>query len=398
MTDDLPPLLPEAPAPVPPPRFPDVPLEEGIVEAGPGGVPPLPEAGGDPERPKKPQPGFWLALLLCIAFVFFTQVPGGLVAAGIVFVAIMRDPRAAGPGGGSLDDLLKSPLYAWSLLIAMIIAEFLVVSVAWLVTRLMVGRDWPRQLALRRPGWAHLVLAVFSAPALALAADGCYRLLGTYLHVPSLSDLGLPGMEQAEQLSTRWPATLAVLLIGVAPALGEELWCRGFLGRGLVGRYGWLGVVAASFFFGLIHGDPRQGLMALVMGLWLHFSYLMTRSLLIPMVLHFLNNTLSILSARFVTDVPGLETNALQLPVYLWLSCGLLLAAVGWAMYRSRARLVGDDGGPPPWQPPFPGVAYPPPGSATRVAHPRPPLPMRLVVAAAFVVFVVYGFWVFATI
>jgi hypothetical protein len=42
-------------------------------------------------------------------------------------------------------------------------------------------------------------------------------------------------------------------------------------------------------------------------------------------------------------------------------------------LYASRARLVRVDGsGLPPWQPPFPGVAHPPPGSGTAVVHPWP--------------------------
>jgi hypothetical protein len=51
----------------------------------------------------------------------------------------------------------------------------------------------------------------------------------------------------------------------------------------------------------------------------------------------------------------------------------LLAAAVLWAFFASRARLVRVDGsGEPPWQPPFAGVAYPPPGSGTAVVRPWP--------------------------
>ena len=64
-----------------------------------------------------------------------------------------------------------------------------------------------------------------------------------------------------------WPWQFGVLVIGLGPGLSEELWCRGFLGRGLVEHYGViLGVLLTSFLFGLIHGDPHQGTMAMLMG------------------------------------------------------------------------------------------------------------------------------------
>ena len=45
---------------------------------------------------------------------------------------------------------------------------------------------------------------------------------------------------------------------------------------------------------------------------------------------------------------------------------------VALAFYKSRARLAPPPGGAEPaWQPHFPGVEYPPPGSDTRVVHPR---------------------------
>src|SRR5262249_4987012 len=212
-------------------------------------------------------------------------------------------------------------------------------------------------------------------PAIVVLANGVYALARRCL--PGLADLlgvPLPGMEEMVKEFGTWPVALSVLLIGAGPGLSEELWCRGFLGRGLVGRYGpVLGVLFTAFYFGLLHVDPRQGTMAAVMGVALHFVYLTTRSLWMPMLLHFLNNSLTVIGAHYGHGLEVLDKDPEKIPPDVYLAAGALFAAVAWALYRSRARLAAADGtDSPPWRPPFPGAAYPPPGSGTAVVRPRP--------------------------
>ena len=66
-----------------------------------------------------------------------------------------------------------------------------------------------------------------------------------------------------------------------------------------MGKYGaFWGVLMTSFFFGAIHGDPRQATYALCMGAVLHAIYLCSRSLVVPMLLHFSNNALAVALTR----------------------------------------------------------------------------------------------------
>jgi membrane protease YdiL (CAAX protease family) len=389
MTDELPPLLPEVPLSDagPPDR------DEHIRPAGPGDLPPA--WPGEIRQPRPPHPGFWWSLLWCIGFVLGTQVPGAMVFLVILVGASILSPSVAREiqQARGTEGLMATQIGSVAMMVTFFVTEILVIFVSWLVIRLVVGREWPRRLALRRPGWAHFVIVLAAFPALVLLGDGAYALF-KWLEVPSLGELlGVPDMEKMVSVFNQWPAALAVLVIGLGPGIGEELWCRGFLGRGLVGRYGWLGIVPTAFFFGLIHVDPRQGLMAMLMGLWLHFTYLTTRSLLVPMLLHFLNNSLSVVSSR-IPALAQAEQQAGTIPGYVYAAAGLLLLAAGWALYRSRARLQAEDGGPPLWRPAYPGVEYPPPDSSTRIVHPRPPLVAALAVAGTLVVFV--GSWVLA--
>jgi membrane protease YdiL (CAAX protease family) len=355
----------------------------------------LPAAAGPPARLRKPHPGFWWALLECLGFLLVTQVPGALVGLGLMLVVYLARPDLA-RGINKIGEFYDSWLGQLSLAVAFVITELLVVGVSWLVIRLVVGRDWPRVLGLRRPGGFHVLLVLVGFPAFVLLGNGAFVLLRHVLHVPSFSDLGVPGMEEMVQVFNSWPAAFAVLVVGLGPGVGEELWCRGFLGRGLVGRYGWFaGMLATSFFFGLIHVDPCQGAMAMIMGMWLHFVYLTTRSLWLPMLVHFLNNSLSVLSSR----LPVLQQieEGREIPLVVYGAAAFLLAAIGYALYQSRSRLAAAEGGEPAlWQPPYPGVEYPPPNSGTRVVHPRPSAAALAAVAAGVLVFVGVCVLVFA--
>ncbi len=164
-------------------------------------------------------------------------------------------------------------------------------------------------------------------------------------------------------------------------ASASELFCRAFLGRGLVGNYGViLGVLFTSVLFGLMHIEPRQVIYAPVMGVFLHLIYLWTRSLLMPMLVHTLNNSLSVLGGwadKSHNSPAWLDAvNAAgDKPSFLLVYAGavVLMTAVCVGLYLSRARLVSIDGGPPLWQPGYPGVEYPPPYSGTFVSRPLQP-------------------------
>ena len=343
------------------------------------------------QKPRPPHPNFWWSWLWCLFFLFTTQIPGAVVAAGLVVAMLLLWPGQF-PKEAITDQasLMKSPQMSLFLAVAFFITELLVIGVSLLVIRLVVGRDWTRQLAVRRPSLAHTVLAVASLPALIILGNVAYDILRNVLHLPSISDLGVAGMEDMVKIFSQWPAAFAVLVIGVGPGIGEELWCRGFLGRGLVGTHGvLLGVLASSFFFGLIHLDPCQGTMAMLMGLWLHFVYLTTRSLWLPMLLHFLNNSFAVVAPR-IPQLEAFDAKPGDIPTIVYIAGALLLAAVAYGLYRSRARLEAEGAEAIlSWRPAYPGVEYPPSDSERYVIHPPISLPAFALTGACFFLFLI---------
>jgi membrane protease YdiL (CAAX protease family) len=332
--------------------------------------------------PRAPHPGFWWSLLWCLGYLVVTQLIPALFGGMLLVVMLMLRPGGLDAAKlGNVQAVLDDPAINQVIIPIFLLAEILSILFSWLVVRLIVGREWPRILALRWPGFIHVILALIGLPGLIFLTTALDAAARQYL--PSFLNL-----ESMMKMVAGWPTSVAVLIIGLGPGIGEELWCRGFLGRGFVGRYGvGGGVLLTSLAFGVLHLEPRQVVYASFMGVLLHLTYLATRSLLVPVMLHTFNNSLSVLADRF-TEITILNKPAEQLPWQLFAAAALLVAAVGWALYKSRARLLdlpSKEGFP--WRPAFPGVAYPPPDSSTIVVRPRPDPASWCIVIMALLVF-----------
>ncbi len=430
------------------------PTSPPVLDALPADAAPYPSLAYPPRRAWRPfplHPNFWWALLWCFAMLILTQVMGGVFIVVVMVVAMAVNPDLLPRDQiGDPAELMQIPAFQIAVGLGLWLAHFLLIVLALVVLRVVAGRSWRREVAVRRPALFHVGLVVALVPAFLLLANGAYALTekigipsagdlrhtvaflgailltlfglgmgnlflcltagfdwsrrvwargrvayslalllgfftpvaGLYLGLGAIIDRLFPpgttaapsGMEEMMKMITDWPLPLAVFIIGVMPGFSEELWCRAFLGRGLVGKHGYFwGVLTTSFLFGLIHIDPRQGAMAAVLGVVLHYVYLMTRSLWVPMLLHFANNSLAVVLSRLTHPVADVEKNPEALGWLLFAAAGLLFAAVCWAFYQTRARLVAPEGAYP-WQPPYPGVACPPAGSLTVVESPRPSL------------------------
>lgn len=87
---------------------------------------------------------------------------------------------------------------------------------------------------------------------------------------------------------------LNLIVVAVLPALLEELVFRGCLLR-LLRTYGdWTAVVVSAVLFGLMHGNLRQVPFAIIVGLVLGWLYVVTQNIWMPILVHFLNNAISV--------------------------------------------------------------------------------------------------------
>jgi membrane protease YdiL (CAAX protease family) len=335
-------------------------------------VPVYPDEPPPPPPPQPPRefplhPNFWWGILWSVGSLLMTQVPGGIVVAVVLIGGSILFPKVLPPEAmQNTAKMMQNPVALIAMGVGLVIAHLLLIALSLACLRVLAGRSWHRQVALRAPSFSHVVLTVALVPAFMVLASSSMYFFHKVLRFPSLFGALMGDLEGA---FTGPAVFIAAAIIGVMPAFSEEFWCRAFLGRGIVGKHGYvLGVLGTSFLFGAIHIDPVQGSMAMVLGIVMHYAYLTSRSLLIPMLLHFLNNCLAVMLGgveEWQTIVPSGE-----LPAWPVLAASLfLLLAIAYAFYQSRARLMTPDGAEP-WTPPFPGVVCPPPGSATVVRSP----------------------------
>lgn len=155
------------------------------------------------------------------------------------------------------------------------------------------------------------------------------------------------------------PLLLAFLAGCLLPALGEELFFRGFLGRGLIARYGavW-GILSTSLLFGLVHIDPLNIGSTALLGIMLHGVYLATRTYWAPVLLHVVNNMLALGALRDNLESHIYFTGPRQ--GLLLTTAALAVAGLLWALYKTRTTWQLPNG--EAWSPGYVSAEQPPAG------------------------------------
>jgi membrane protease YdiL (CAAX protease family) len=255
---------------------------------------------------------------------------------------------------------------------------------ASLIVGLKYGRDSYRALALRVPELSHVACLLLLALPLLIVLLA----IGSWLEMAYQSvGIGKPGLEapvayaEFYEGAAGFPLPLTVVLIlffgGVLPAVYEELFLRGFVGRGLVARWGVVGGVAlTSVLFGLMHAHPIQSVVTAIMGIVLHTVYLLSRSLLAPVVLHAATNSLAF--------VIGLVVQRLPWPLIL--AALVSVAAVSWIYYNVRVRWVLPNLSV--WTPGYVTAEMPPPESGAQLQRQRVGKRPLIVAVVAYVMFI----------
>ena len=118
----------------------------------------------------------------------------------------------------------------------------------------------------------------------------------------------LPEMSEATKLAMeqmlKGPVWIVLLSVSVFAPFFEEWLCRGIILRGLLKKMkpGWA-IVISALVFGLIHMNLWQAIPAFIIGTILGYVYYKTGSLKLTMLMHCVNNTISVILSR----IPGLE-------------------------------------------------------------------------------------------
>ena len=95
---------------------------------------------------------------------------------------------------------------------------------------------------------------------------------------------------------TGGPLWSSFLVVAIFTPIFEEWLCRGMVLRGLLTKMkpGWA-IVVSALFFAVIHANPWQALNAFLIGLVMGYVYYKTGSLILTMIIHFVNNGTSVI-------------------------------------------------------------------------------------------------------
>lgn len=162
-----------------------------------------------------------------------------------------------------------------------------------------------------KPGWILCAIAAMAGTlALAFSTDPVTGLL------PPMPDFLKNAMKSLTQ-GNLWVNLLCVSIM--APVM-EEWLCRGTILRGLLshGVKPWWAITASALIFALIHANPWQAVPAFTLGLLFGYVYFRTGSLKLTVLMHFTNNTFSLIMSR----IPGFSemeswTDVMGRPQYL---------------------------------------------------------------------------------
>ena len=136
-----------------------------------------------------------------------------------------------------------------------------------------------------------VVFVILATLAAAFCSDA---ILASMPEMPAWLEETLEGLTTGDKL---W---LNFILVSIFAPFFEEWLCRGMVLRGLLGnkvKPVWA-IVISAVFFALIHLNPWQAVPAFLLGCLFGYVYYRTGSLKLTMLMHFANNTFSLVMSN----------------------------------------------------------------------------------------------------
>ncbi len=234
---------------------------------------------------------FLLTSILVIVVAAFLQTPGASFAKDIEFDEIIADLHHSFLTFG-----LSVGLPQFALIVPVLLASLL--SPLGFRRRIgLVRGHWPLW------GW---IAGAIATPLLGMLSG---LVVGLFMEESAaLEEIG----EIFSSFGAQGYLLPLALLIGVVPAICEEVLFRGYLQTRLTTRLpAWLGIGLASAAFAVFHFDPVHVVAVFPLGVWMGWLCYRSGSIFPAMLAHFVNNVSSVVATVWESDN---ETTLLQLP------------------------------------------------------------------------------------
>jgi len=149
-----------------------------------------------------------------------------------------------------------------------------------------------------------------------------------------MSDSSADMIKQILVMDSPMEFALSFLLIGIAPAIGEELLYRGILQNKLkqVLPNPHIAIFIASALFSLNHFALDRFLGLMILGLVMGYAYHYSRNFWVPVILHFINNSFQVLGVYLNQDTIA-EMDMDAMPDVPIIGVLISVAVAGWILY-----------------------------------------------------------------
>ncbi len=173
-------------------------------------------------------------------------------------------------------------------------------------------------------GWLSQINGMIPLPDWALSGqESSFKILTTVLQMDSWSEF-----------------LMCLILVGLLPALGEEIIFRGIVQKTLVKELAnpHIAILISSFLFGLTHMQLERLIPLTVLGAFLGYSYHYTGRLIVPILLHLINNSLQVISLYIIGGVDVEQLS--DIPEVSYEILGPTLLITFGAFYMARRHSI----------------------------------------------------------
>lgn len=261
--------------------------------------------------------------ILAVAIFIICQ---SLASVAIIAIEAIKDYETfrSNMSSGNLTSVITSNSMAWATIISGIAAV--------LIMGLIKAFDWNTVLNVKSINWkmgsVSIIAAIFGIFGL--------NLIEEWIDLPNLLEDMFPDMAST---------TIGFIAIGIAAPVVEEFLFRESVAGNMfrAGFNKWAVILISAFVFGAIHGNPAQIPFAAAMGVILAIIYYKTGNIVIPIIIHALNNSyaciqMNMLGEQIKTysltdDIGGLPV-AIPLAT-LSIAISILLLTMFWRKYNN---------------------------------------------------------------
>ncbi len=218
------------------------------------------------------------------------------------------------------------------------IVQILTFLVPLILALQKIGLPYAAVFQLKRVSWRVLGYSLIFIFGFLIISSEIDNVVGYFLPMPPFFKEMFDNFLSDDHVIT------AILLVILIPGFFEEFFFRGLLLHGFAKVYSTRrSIVYSALLFGLIHLNPWQFVGAFSIGVFSAWIFIKTRSIVISIVMHMINNGLYLLTTNFPEFVPvnGFNANFVSPTVFqpLWFDCiGIAMASLGLYLLVTHFR------------------------------------------------------------